>query len=182
MRLEGTLLKWNQDRGFGFIKPSGGGPDIFVHVSAFQRSTAPRIGEPVSYEVEKESNGKIRAVKVLRPGEKLGRSSSETGVVAVISSAIGSVAALVLVGAAIYFGYQHRDALLSLLPFAKAESSELSVSGPQSERSQQFACDGRTHCSQMTSCEEARYFLKHCPGAQMDGNHDGEPCEQQWCL
>ncbi|MCL6262929.1 excalibur calcium-binding domain-containing protein [Craterilacuibacter sp. RT1T] len=33
----------------------------------------------------------------------------------------------------------------------------------------------------MTSCEEATFFLENCPGAQMDGNHDGEPCEQQWC-
>jgi len=43
-----------------------------------------------------------------------------------------------------------------------------------------FACDGRTHCSQMHSCAEAKYFLAHCPGVKMDGNHDGEPCEQQF--
>ena len=45
----------------------------------------------------------------------------------------------------------------------------------------QFTCDGRTHCSQMTSCAEATYFLQHCPNTEMDGNGDGEPCEQQWC-
>lgn len=44
-----------------------------------------------------------------------------------------------------------------------------------------FRCDGRTYCSQMTSCEEARFFLANCPGVKMDGNRDGEPCEQQWC-
>ena len=42
-------------------------------------------------------------------------------------------------------------------------------------------CDGRTHCSQMTSCAEAKYFLANCPGVKMDGNHDGVPCEMQWC-
>lgn len=42
-------------------------------------------------------------------------------------------------------------------------------------------CDGRTHCSQMTSCSEATHFLRHCPGTQMDGDGDGIPCEQQWC-
>lgn len=42
-------------------------------------------------------------------------------------------------------------------------------------------CDGRTHCSQMTSCAEATWFLKHCPGVKMDGDRDGVPCEQQWC-
>jgi len=45
----------------------------------------------------------------------------------------------------------------------------------------QFSCDGRTHCSHMRSCEEARYFLQHCPGTQMDGDNDGVPCEGQWC-
>ena len=44
-----------------------------------------------------------------------------------------------------------------------------------------FRCDGRTHCSHMTSCEEATYFLQNCPGVKMDGNHDGVPCERQWC-
>jgi hypothetical protein len=42
-------------------------------------------------------------------------------------------------------------------------------------------CDGRTYCSQMTSCEEAKYFLNHCPNTKMDGDHDGVPCEKQWC-
>jgi endonuclease YncB( thermonuclease family) len=44
-----------------------------------------------------------------------------------------------------------------------------------------FRCDGRTHCAQMRSCEEARFFLANCPNAQMDGNRDGVPCERQWC-
>jgi len=44
-----------------------------------------------------------------------------------------------------------------------------------------FQCDGRTHCSQMTSCAEATFFLRHCPNVQMDGDYDGVPCEQQWC-
>ena len=44
-----------------------------------------------------------------------------------------------------------------------------------------FSCDGRHYCSQMRSCEEAKYFLANCPGVKMDGNRDGVPCEQQWC-
>jgi len=44
-----------------------------------------------------------------------------------------------------------------------------------------FRCDGRTYCSQMRSCEEATFFLRNCPGTKMDGNHDGVPCEKQWC-
>ena len=42
--------------------------------------------------------------------------------------------------------------------WSPAPSSRPSVSAAS------FKCDGRTHCSQMTSCEEATYFLKTCPG------------------
>ncbi len=44
-----------------------------------------------------------------------------------------------------------------------------------------YRCGGRVHCSQMTSCEEATWFLKNCPGTKMDGDNDGVPCEAQWC-
>lgn len=47
-----------------------------------------------------------------------------------------------------------------------------------------FSCDGRQYCSQMTSCEEAKFYLAHCPDTRMDGGPgggDGVPCEEQWC-
>lgn len=62
-------------------------------------------------------------------------------------------------------------------PVTVAQSPPQPIAAPTSR----FQCDGRTHCSQMTSCAEAEYFLRNCPGVQMDGNNDGEPCEQQWC-
>lgn len=64
-----------------------------------------------------------------------------------------------------------------------APTSELTTTPVLSTQSvaSRFSCDGRTHCSQMTSCAEATYFTNHCPNTKMDGNHDGVPCEQQWC-
>lgn len=44
----------------------------------------------------------------------------------------------------------------------------------------QFRCDGRQHCSQMTSYDEAVFFLKNCPDTKMDGDGDGVPCERQF--
>ncbi len=55
------------------------------------------------------------------------------------------------------------------------------VALPEPAAAAPYRCDGRTHCSQMRSCAEATYFLKHCPGVKMDGNNDGVPCERQWC-
>ena len=46
---------------------------------------------------------------------------------------------------------------------------------------QAYECDGRTRCGRMTSCEEATWFINNCPGMEMDGDHDGIPCESQWC-
>lgn len=44
-----------------------------------------------------------------------------------------------------------------------------------------YKCDGRTRCTQMTSCEEAKFFINNCPNTKMDGDKDGIPCEDQWC-
>ncbi|WP_268885556.1 excalibur calcium-binding domain-containing protein [Alcanivorax sp. S6407] len=40
-----------------------------------------------------------------------------------------------------------------------------------------FRCDGRQHCSQMTSRAEAEFFTRNCPNTKMDGDRDGIPCE-----
>lgn len=50
---------------------------------------------------------------------------------------------------------------------------------PASER-KIFSCDGREHCSQMRSYEEAVFFNQYCPNTKMDGDQDGIPCEQQF--
>ena len=52
---------------------------------------------------------------------------------------------------------------------------------PKTRPHTEYSCDGRTYCSQMTSCDEAKYFLAHCPDVKMDGDGDGIPCERQWC-
>lgn len=52
---------------------------------------------------------------------------------------------------------------------------------PASPPATEYSCDGRVYCSQMTSCDEAKYFLAHCPGVKMDGDGDGVPCERQFC-
>jgi hypothetical protein len=72
------------------------------------------------------------------------------------------------------------EALETQLPPSTSTPSPPVIVAPQSSPGE-FRCDGRTYCSQMTSCAEATYFLKNCPGVKMDGNNDGVPCEQQWC-
>ena len=52
---------------------------------------------------------------------------------------------------------------------------------PVGQAAPAYRCDGRKRCSQMTSCAEAKFFLANCPTVEMDGDHDGIPCERQWC-
>ena len=68
MRIEGSLSKWKDDRGFGFITPAQGGQEIFVHVSAFPKDgVRPWLGERLTFEIEIDGNGKKRAKNLLCP-------------------------------------------------------------------------------------------------------------------
>lgn len=48
---------------------------------------------------------------------------------------------------------------------------------PITQAAQSYSCDGRQYCTQMRSRAEAEYFIKNCPNTKMDGDNDGEPCE-----
>lgn len=65
MKFQGTLTHWNDERGFGFIKPEEGGQDIFVNIKAFGRvAERPTEGVRLSFEVELGPEGKKRATRV----------------------------------------------------------------------------------------------------------------------
>ena len=79
MRFEGTLKTWNDDRGFGFIEPTQGGQEIFVHIKAFPAGTGrPQVGQVLSFEVALGPNGKKRAQAVQYP-VRARRSSAPRG-------------------------------------------------------------------------------------------------------
>jgi len=83
-----------------------------------------------------------------------------------------------------YFKYQdHLKAQRSLAAeFESSEPRTVHTPAPKAgDSTGTFRCDGRIYCSQMTSCVEATFFLKNCPGTKMDGDNDGIPCESQWC-
>lgn len=60
----GRLKAWKDDRGFGFIKPEGGGKDVFLHISALLGDCrCPQVGDTILYEKVTQPDGKIRAAK-----------------------------------------------------------------------------------------------------------------------
>jgi cold shock protein len=65
----GTVKFFNSSKGFGFIAPDGGGPDVFVHVSELERSGLNTLneGEKVSFESKMDpKKGKPNAVNIKR--------------------------------------------------------------------------------------------------------------------
>lgn len=180
MALSGKLRSWNDDRGFGFIAPRDGGSELFVHISSFPRDgSRPTVGETLSFELGRGKDGKPQAVKVHR--QALGKPSTYPRAARTPPrrSPLTTLIALALLVGLGGFGYMQYKRHATQVRFDAAEqSTEAARPEPLSTS---FRCDGRTYCSQMTSCTEAKFFLKNCPGTKMDGNHDGVPCEQQWC-
>ena len=62
----GTVKFFNEQKGYGFIAPEGGGEDAFVHISAVERVGMSTLQKEqrVSYELEKDQRGKTSAVNL----------------------------------------------------------------------------------------------------------------------
>ena len=65
MNTKGTIVEWNDDRGFGFIEPYGGGARVFCHIKAFSvRVRRPQAGDAVTYRATKDTKGRLQASDV----------------------------------------------------------------------------------------------------------------------
>jgi uncharacterized membrane protein YsdA (DUF1294 family)/cold shock CspA family protein len=72
MRLAGRISDWNDDKGFGFATPSGGGTRAFVHINAFQRgSRRPVDGDLVSWLPVVDARGRTNATQVRHAGQRI---------------------------------------------------------------------------------------------------------------
>jgi cold shock protein len=62
----GTVKFFNEDKGYGFIAPDGGGNDSFVHISAVQAAGFNTLSQNqrLTYEVEQDRRGKMSAVNL----------------------------------------------------------------------------------------------------------------------
>jgi hypothetical protein len=141
-------------------------------------SSGPVVGEQLYFELGRGKGGKIQAVKAHRKGEGVpashSRPSRRRPGKSKAWSAVISVLFLAGLGVYAYQAYR-RGELANTPPDLSSEAQAVAAPGKSSR------CDGRRHCSQMTSCAEAKYFINNCPGMAMDGDNDGIPCEQELC-
>lgn len=185
----GTIVKWNDERGFGFIKEDVTGSEIFAHVKDFKKHSVPKVGEKVLFGIGHDKSGRKKACDVLfmdreqqsrpasaerTPARSNARSGSRRRKGSPVFDAIIAVAIVGVVGGMLYSKFEDRRHRSNM-------AAQPAAAMPSAEQNAQFRCDGRQYCSQMTSCAEAMFFVKNCPGTKMDGNNDGIPCETQWC-
>lgn len=192
---KGKLLRWIDEKGFGFIKPDNGGADIFIHISALKSmSRAPVVGDIIYYQTSLDDNGKLRAVNARIDGVSQVLTVSPIDRKPKIQKATPSIqrhhkgqntyrppykksgfkfvpVLLVVAAVSIYGKFANQN--------VSGSQQGLPIAEP-SESTQQFQCQGKVHCSEMASYEEAAYYLQNCPGTKMDGDNDGIPCEQQF--
>jgi CspA family cold shock protein len=74
----GTVKFFNENKGYGFIAPDGGGNDAFVHISALERSGMRSLREKqrVSYDLQEDRRGKMAAVN-LRDADEAAQEAPE---------------------------------------------------------------------------------------------------------
>lgn len=72
MRLAGRMTDWNDEKGYGFVVPNGGGDRAFVHINEFQRgSRRPVAGDLISYLPGVDSRGRTNARQIRHGGQRV---------------------------------------------------------------------------------------------------------------
>ena len=178
VRSKGSILTWKEDKGFGFIKPENGGKEIFVHITAFGNiSRRPLVGDTVFYTVLVTKDGRQKATDVSIEGierivKKLAKPKSKPRTRSRWNWLV--VMAFIISGFIFYRNYAY---------FKSPSTTNYNPTQQETipSNSNSYSCSGKVYCSEMTSCEEARYYLVNCPGVKIDGDVDGIPCESQWC-
>lgn len=193
---KGTIKKYNQERGFGFILSDDSNTDIFFHIKDFpNKNILPQVGEKVTFHIGQDG-GKNKAIHITRldfPSESVYNTKNERLATKskrklkknnTSGDLFGVLMAVIFIGIVGIFVYGfiqkalHRNELAN----QPVTHETLAIANTQAinNNANNFKCDGRIHCSQMHSKEEAQWFLNNCPGTKMDGDRDGDACEGQF--
>ncbi|MFL0951786.1 DUF1294 domain-containing protein [Vibrio parahaemolyticus] len=67
--MKGQILEWNDSKGYGFISVIGDDQKVFIHVSSIKnRGRRPKLNDSVTFEVTKDSKGRLNAENVVIEG------------------------------------------------------------------------------------------------------------------
>ncbi len=90
MRTKGKLSYWNDEKGYGFIEPIGGGKRVFIHIKTFNnRKRRPEVGQVVTYAISTDKQGRPCAVQATLTGDRLSQKTKKlNGTLSITSAAI----------------------------------------------------------------------------------------------
>lgn len=190
MLYHGTISRWHDDKGYGFITQDHTREELFFDLSDCPPDgVRPQVGFVVYFRRQQAANGKVSARQV--QGKVFTTPPADSPPLPPLDDVPAPVAvrqrngrvhgiALLLLLTAGVAGYASLAGRRSAAPAnTTTVSSPLPAATPAAATTG-FRCDGRQHCSQMNTLQEAAYFLQHCPDTRMDGDNDGEPCESQF--
>lgn len=209
----GVLVRWNDEKGFGFIQPEkNAAQDVFIHISVLKKmARKPIVGDSILYQTEVQNDGKRKAVIASIEGVAVVAASATPRSYSHIQSrnenfnnknkahyhsprksSFNTIIPLLIIVAIVIFGFKQYQEFneapaIDEVPVLTNEDIQPMPMYETKARTQatatpRFQCEaGKTHCSHMSSCAEATFYIQNCPNTQMDGNGDGIPCERQWC-
>lgn len=187
---KGCLKRWNDEKGFGFIMPEVADKDVFIHISALKTmSRRPVVGDIIYYQLQTDQKGKTKAVNAQIEGvatQSTIKPKQSTNINVSVHSEkknnwlLQSLAILLLIIAAAIL-YQWLPNNATPPPVVSPASPITPPVATPTQAAPTYRCSGKQHCSEMTSCAEARFYLQYCPNTKLDGDGDGIPCESQWC-
>ena len=193
---KGLLKTWKTDKGFGFIKSDTLEHDTFIHISALKHmSRKPKVGDTIYFEVATQPDGKTKAIncriegvaELKAPYQKHNQQPYRVAKSNFASSFLGKVASIGLIAALCLYAFNKYNThsssqtpIITNADLATFDEQYLKVVIPKiviPKSTQNFTCDGRQYCTQMSSRAEAVFFINNCPDTKMDGDGDGKPCE-----
>ena len=183
--LKGKLKHWNDSKGFGFIALNRE-KDIYIHISALKgMSRRPVMGDIISFESFTDNNGNKKAVNASIEGvsaitRKRHKPQTKESTLANNLLSLAYLVIFLFTSYSFYNKFSSTSNLKDVPEIYESAETEL-VTTIKARNNQKYSCSGKTNCSQMTSCEEARFYINNCPNTKMDGDGDGIPCESQWC-
>ena len=164
MKLKGRLIRWNNEKGFGFINSDSIKDDVFIHISDLKSMSRKLIVGDVIYFNFVNDKNKNKAIDA-----KIGGVKSKSN--NLFKKTFSLVILLIIIATYAYTVFYNLTAQPSKSIWEKLKNEDFTG----------YSCKGKVYCSQMNSCKEARFYLLNCPGVKIDGNNDGEPCESQLC-
>lgn len=80
--MKGKVVSWKEDKGFGFIAATDQSEKVFFHISSVKKAVRkPQVGDEVVLEIGRDSQGRLKATRVLIEGVPLAESQSSNRIV-----------------------------------------------------------------------------------------------------